>query len=630
MATFPMKFKPEGVGQTKKAIKGLNTGVKGLGSSLLKIGASVAVLRGVSKAVMGSVTAFQKQQDAVKRLNTVLKSTNHVAGLTSQELQDMASALQETTTFGDEAVMSAQSLMLTFTQVGKEVMPQAIESVLNMSEALNIGLKEQTLQLGKALNDPIKGIGALSRVGVQLTEDQKGLIKSFMEVNDVASAQKVILDELEVQFGGVAKASSTTFSGAIKQMKNSVGDMAEDFGELLEEPLTNLANKVKKWAEDVSDLIDFSKTIDWNATFDNITNNYSTIFGAVGEIGAVWATYVGNKFINGMGMFLNYMATDFISDFGETIAIAFANIGIAVRNMFRSLMNGIMRVVLDGILFLNDAMLGMVDPSGELAENVKKMFKTDEMPEMPMMDYMSFDPEQIDTFEEATEKTGEILSGLSSKIIETKKTTNPNNPEGSLLDGAVGLSKQEVNNQQKNLDKDSKNKTKKLKTDKKLAKEGLENLKKDFDDSAREFQAFTEFKKALKAREILMAIPSAVSKAYEAGLVPPGPFAMARASIYAGMAFASQMAQLKTIQKAEIGYDGLVTSPTMFLAGEGNKAERVSVTPLDAPNIKGPRGSSSGSPINISFSGNVMDEEYIKDHAIPMIRDAIRQGESFE
>ena len=90
------------------------------------------------------------------------------------------------------------------------------------------------------------------------------------------------------------------------------------------------------------------------------------------------------------------------------------------------------------------------------------------------------------------------------------------------------------------------------------------------------------------------------------------------------------MAQLKTIQKAEIGYDGLVTSPTMFLAGEGNKAERVSVTPLDAPNIKGPRGSSSGSPINISFSGNVMDEEYIKDHAIPMIRDAIRQGESFE
>ena len=85
------------------------------------------------------------------------------------------------------------------------------------------------------------------------------------------------------------------------------------------------------------------------------------------------------------------------------------------------------------------------------------------------------------------------------------------------------------------------------------------------------------------------------------------------------------MATVDQIRKASVGYEGVVTKPTMFLTGEGSRAEKVSVTPLDAPNIRGPQGGGSQN-IHINFEGNVMDEDYITETAIPMIRDAVRRG----
>jgi hypothetical protein len=71
---------------------------------------------------------------------------------------------------------------------------------------LGTDLKGSAVQLGKALNDPIAGVGALSRVGVTFTETQKDMIKTMVEAGNVAGAQTLILDELGKEFGGSAKA----------------------------------------------------------------------------------------------------------------------------------------------------------------------------------------------------------------------------------------------------------------------------------------------------------------------------------------------------------------------------------------------------------------------------------------
>ena len=221
---------------TDKAARQLGKVDKGL-SRLAKGAAAAAgaffAARGLINAFNSVIAATETQVLAEAQLNAALKSTQGVAGLTAKELTNMASALQKQTRFGDEAIINAQSLLLTFTKVGKDVFPDAIETILNMSEAMGQDLQQGVIQVGKALNDPVLGVTALRRVGVQLSKQQEQQVKDFVKVGDVAAAQKIILGELETQFGGVAKAAGETLAGSLDKMRNATGDAAESLGEAL-------------------------------------------------------------------------------------------------------------------------------------------------------------------------------------------------------------------------------------------------------------------------------------------------------------------------------------------------------------------------------------------------------------
>ncbi|WP_299589739.1 hypothetical protein, partial [uncultured Microbulbifer sp.] len=135
--------------------------------------------------------------------------------LSSEELQNLAGTMQQLTTFGDEAVMEMEALLLTFTNIQGEVFKRATPAILDMSVAMGTDLRSSAVQLGKALNDPIKGISALSRTGIQFTDAQKSTIEALVESGRTAEAQGLILEELEKQFGGAAEAAADTFGGAL-------------------------------------------------------------------------------------------------------------------------------------------------------------------------------------------------------------------------------------------------------------------------------------------------------------------------------------------------------------------------------------------------------------------------------
>jgi len=235
-----------------KASRNLGKVDKGLGrlaKSAAKTAAAFFGARMLLDGFRSVLNATREQILAEKQLNAVLKSTGSAAGLTAKELTTMASALQKQTRFGDEAIIKAQSLMLTFTKVGEEVFPDAIEAVLNMSEAMGQDLQQGVIQVGKALNDPILGVTALRRVGVQLSDQQVDLVRKFTETGEVAEAQKIILGELETQFGGVAKAAGETMPGALDQMGNAVGDLGETLGESLAPAITETAKELTRLIE---------------------------------------------------------------------------------------------------------------------------------------------------------------------------------------------------------------------------------------------------------------------------------------------------------------------------------------------------------------------------------------------
>jgi len=141
----------------------------------------------------------------------------------------------------------ATAQLFTFTNVAGEQFARAQAAALDLSTRLNTDLKSSAIMVGKALNDPIQGLTAMRRVGIQFTEDQQAMIKALVASGQVMEAQKVILSELEKQYGGSAEAA-VIGAGKIIQLKNVLGDVAEEFGRIIMDYITPFIERLKTMA----------------------------------------------------------------------------------------------------------------------------------------------------------------------------------------------------------------------------------------------------------------------------------------------------------------------------------------------------------------------------------------------
>jgi hypothetical protein len=219
------------------------TGLSNIGGAVLATGFATATAGAIilGRELYNSIQEAADAQKIQAQLEAVLKSTGGAAGVTSEQVNELATSLSEVTAFEDDVIVSGQNMLLTFTNIGRDVFPQATETILDMSTALGQDLQSSAVQLGKALNDPIAGVSALSRVGVTFTEEQKEQIKTLVESGDVMGAQTLILQELQKEFGGSAKAAGETFAGQLSILQNKLGNIRESIGEKLLPVLLDLA-----------------------------------------------------------------------------------------------------------------------------------------------------------------------------------------------------------------------------------------------------------------------------------------------------------------------------------------------------------------------------------------------------
>jgi hypothetical protein len=188
--------------QTGGGLSGLSGKIASMiNPATLAVGAFTALGTFMIKAA--NAAAESAQVDA--KLEAVLKATGNAAGMTAAEIDGMSTSLSNMTGVDDEVIKSSAAVLATFREVGEDVFPDATRAALDMSAVMGQDLQSSIVQIGKALNDPIAGVSALRRVGVQLTDQQKDQIATFMESGDVLSAQKVILSELSMEFGGAAE-----------------------------------------------------------------------------------------------------------------------------------------------------------------------------------------------------------------------------------------------------------------------------------------------------------------------------------------------------------------------------------------------------------------------------------------
>lgn len=244
-----LRTKKSGTGaqDTQKELKELETQSGKTGDAFGGMGdtAKAAALGGLG--LLASATAYAVSQaieseKVMSATEQVIRSTGGAAGLTADEVANLAGELSAMSGADDEAIQSAENVLLTFTSIGKDVFPEATKAALDMSMALGQDLQGSVIQIGKALQDPIKGVSALAKVGVNFNDSTKETIKKMVEMNDVAGAQRIILKELNTEFGGMAEAIGNTTEGKFNKLKNAVDNLAASMGEKLLPVIGEAAN----------------------------------------------------------------------------------------------------------------------------------------------------------------------------------------------------------------------------------------------------------------------------------------------------------------------------------------------------------------------------------------------------
>jgi hypothetical protein len=215
----------------KKATKKWQSKVSGNVGTVSKAFKGLAAAAGIAVLTKKIIDNTRKQEQAVAQLGAGFKSVGGVVGQSVDGMIKKAGELQKVSIFGDEQIIEAQSQLVTFTQITGQEFDRVTVAAMDLSTRMGTDLKSSVIQLGKALNDPILGLSALSRSGIQFDENQKDLIKTLVESGDTIGAQKIILKELETQFGGSAKAARETFGGALSGLGGAFNDLLEGGGD---------------------------------------------------------------------------------------------------------------------------------------------------------------------------------------------------------------------------------------------------------------------------------------------------------------------------------------------------------------------------------------------------------------
>ena len=237
------KFDPTGIKQAEGALKGF-------GSSLAKIGAAVGAafaVRAISNFAKEAVLAAEGVQTANNRIAAIAKSTALFGSETDAvtgRLIKFAEAQEMRLAVDAEVIKGVQGQLLTFKALGASadeaggIFDRTTEAAFNMAAAGFGAAESNAIQLGKALEDPIRGLTALRRSGTTFTADQQELIKTLVESGNLLGAQELILGELESQYGGVAEATanaSTKIALAFDNIKEQAGGvLLPVFAELVE------------------------------------------------------------------------------------------------------------------------------------------------------------------------------------------------------------------------------------------------------------------------------------------------------------------------------------------------------------------------------------------------------------
>jgi hypothetical protein len=249
------------------ATKGASDVGNGFKSMAGKLAIGALAIGGVAAGFTSLIRAAEESAVVQATTEQIIKSTGGAAKVTADQVSELSRRLSEQMGVDDELIQKSTNLLLTFKNVKNEgeglsaMLDRATVASQDLAAAGFGDAESAAKMLGKALNDPTKGLTALSRAGVTFTQGQKDQVAALVASNNMFEAQNLIMGEVESQVGGVATATATA-TGRLSVM---MGNMQEDLGAALLPFLSALADGL-------------------GPALQELTPAFSTVAGVIGGI----------------------------------------------------------------------------------------------------------------------------------------------------------------------------------------------------------------------------------------------------------------------------------------------------------------------------------------------------------
>ena len=291
--------------------------LSGVGSRITAISGSVSrgnvamagfalTIGGVVYEMKQALDAFEKFEVGQRTIEAALKATGGASGKTAGQVEELAQSIALNTLASTEGVRKAAAKLLTFRSISGDAFDQTLKLAQDLAATGFGTLETNIVQLGKALEDPITGLTALKRSGVSFSESQKQIIKNLVDTGKAAEAQRIILETLAKQVGGIGAAQANgTVAGAYDTLAQSTENLLVSWGKQiakavdLEAKISAVARAVRgldlaTGGGSIKDrLAAVNEQID---ALQNLSDEAKLARGAVAAVGGALGRAVGSAF----------------------------------------------------------------------------------------------------------------------------------------------------------------------------------------------------------------------------------------------------------------------------------------------------------------------------------------------
>lgn len=221
---------------------------KGLGGAVSKIGKALTSLKTLAIGALAGwgihrvVSAFERlsgiQEKAEAGMLQAMQSMGRYSEDFKTKILNTATALQSMSNFGDEAVIMGTKFLMTYKNIGNDIMPRAMAAMTDLAALMKGDFVSAGNMIGKA---SMGMTGELRRVGITVDENifkSKGFIG--------------ILGQIEEQVRGQAAALRTTKMGGLEAFGNIVGDVKEKVGLFTSSIKKNISDVLLPYVERIN------------------------------------------------------------------------------------------------------------------------------------------------------------------------------------------------------------------------------------------------------------------------------------------------------------------------------------------------------------------------------------------